>query len=62
MRGRKPKIIPTVRVSVRLPSDIAAKLALHLYSDLEGRVPHSAYQQFFSSLLTDYFSKLEQPL
>lgn len=54
--GRKPKVIRPKALCLKLPEDLLAKLALHLYSDIEGRVPQNAYQQFFIDRLQEYFS------
>ena len=49
-----PKPRRTIRptyLNLALPEDIRAKLDLHLFSDLEGRVPHGAYSRFICHLL-----------
>jgi len=53
--ARVRKTIRTVYMNVGVPEDLAAKLRLELYSDLEGRVPHGALQEFFTKLLTEHF-------
>jgi len=47
--------IPTEMLSVWLPQDIHARAALHLYSDVEGRIPKGAWQGLISRLLRDFF-------
>lgn len=54
--GRKPNIIPSHQVCVRLPEDVYLKLMLHLHSEVEGRVPVGALQRFFMERITEYFS------
>ena len=55
--GRKPKIIKPVQLCLKLPQDLLLKLQLHLYSEVEGRVPQGSYQEFFTELLQDYFAE-----
>lgn len=54
--GRKPNLIPSVQLNVALAQDIHTQLTLHLYSELEGRVPLGAYQAFITERLREYFS------
>lgn len=56
---RKPNIIPSVPLSLMLPMDIRAKVDAILYSDLEQRVPHGAYQKFFLELIRGFFETKE---
>ena len=53
--SRKANIIPTVYLRVGLPQDTHTKLTLHLWSDLEGRVPLGSYQRFLTELIEGYF-------
>lgn len=53
---RRPNVVRPVRLTLMLPEDIRAKLDLHLWSEVEGRVPHGAYQQFFLARIAEYFS------
>ncbi len=48
----KPKrtIRPTY-LNLAIPENVRALLDLHLYSDLEGRVPHGAYSDYISGLI-----------
>lgn len=44
----KPRnVIPTVEFCLCLPEDLKGWLDLHLYSEMEGRVPLGHYQEFF---------------
>jgi len=52
---RQPDIFRPIKLTTTLPEDIRAKLDIHLYSDLEGRVPKGAYQQFFIDRIRDFF-------
>lgn len=52
---RSPNVIPSIKLHTSLPEDLHAKLTLHLFSDLEGRVPACAYQEFFCERIREYF-------
>lgn len=52
----RPKSLrPSSPLEVALDETLRAKLDLHLWSTVEGRVPHGAYRKFFNSLLTQTF-------
>lgn len=55
-RGRRPLVEPTVATNLHLPESLRTRLELELFSELEGRVPHGAYQRFFSERLVEHFS------
>lgn len=55
--GRRFNIVRPVKLHTHIPEDLRAKLDLHLYSELEGRIPIGAYARFFEQLLKDYFSR-----
>lgn len=42
-------------LNLKLPVELRFKLDLHLFSDLEGRVPKGAYKDFFESRLIEFF-------
>lgn len=54
---KKPKIIRPVKLTTNLPEDVRAKLDLHLYSEVEGRVPFGAYQRFLVERIQEFFSE-----
>ncbi len=54
-RGRPASIIPSERINLHLPADIKARLDLHLFSEVEGRIPKGAYTKFFEPLVRDFF-------
>ena len=58
--SRRPNIIPSTRLTLRLPEDIRAKLDLYLFSDLEGRVPLGRYQEFFVARTKEFFESLKK--
>lgn len=45
---RRPNVIPSTQLCVMLPEDIRGWLDLRLFSEVEGRVPLGAYQEFFA--------------
>jgi hypothetical protein len=53
--ARPKNTLRTVYFNVGLPEDLAAKVKLHLYSDLEGRIPFGTLQEFFTSLVRKHF-------
>jgi hypothetical protein len=44
-------------LNLALPQPEHTRLTLHLFSDLEGRVPLGAYQRFFSERINDFFAQ-----
>lgn len=61
-RGRKPNIIASSLINLALPSDVRGRLDLHLYSELEARIPVGAYQRFFVERIREFFSQEELDL
>lgn len=55
-RGRRPSIERTIATNLHLPETLRARLDIELFSELEGRVPHGAYQRFFSERLVEHFN------
>lgn len=53
---KPPNAIPSIPLNVALPQDIHARLSLHLYSNLEERVPFGAYKEFFVARIKEFFS------
>jgi hypothetical protein len=53
--ARPKKTFRTVPKNICLPEDLVAKLELELYSEVEGKIPFGAQQEFFTKLLRDYF-------
>ena len=52
---KPPNLQRPVKLNTTLPEDVRAKLDLHLWSDLEKRVPHGAYQRFILARIAEYF-------
>lgn len=57
--ARRPNLIRSVKLTVMIPEDLHAKLALYLYSESELRVPVGAYQRFFVERITEFFNHRE---
>lgn len=50
----KPRnIIPPTKLTFSLPQDLRARLDLYLFSEVENRVPHGAYQDFLGELIRE---------
>ena len=56
---KRPKIIRPTKLTLMLPEDIRAKLDLHLFSQVENRVPMGAYQRFFIERIQEFFSSAQ---
>lgn len=52
---RRPNPTPSVILTTALPGEVHARMTLHLYSELEGRVPQGAYREFLSELIREFF-------
>lgn len=50
-----------VHVHTTLPEDLWAKVHMHLYSDLEGKVPKGAFQSLMIRLLNDFLNQKDTP-
>lgn len=54
---RKPAVTPNKHLHTTIPADLAARLDLLLWSELENRVPQGAYQDFICNAIRDFFNK-----
>lgn len=52
---RKPAVTPNKSLHTTLPASLAARLDLFLWSEVEGRIPRSAYQDFISARINEFF-------
>ena len=52
---RRPDVIRPIKLTTTLPEDIRGRLDLHLYSELEDRVPKGAYQRFLIERIQEFF-------
>ncbi len=53
--SKRANVIPSQQLNVALPLPLYTQLSAHLYSELEGRVPHGAYSRFLIDLIRGYF-------
>lgn len=53
---RQPNTIPSKQLNVAVPLDAFTLLATHLYSDLEQRVPHGAFNRWITARIAEYFT------
>jgi hypothetical protein len=53
--ARPTKTIRTIFKNIGIPEDLVARMELELYSEIEGRIPFGAQQEFFTKLLREYF-------
>ena len=53
--ANKKKVIRTVYFNLGLPEDLAARVKLDLFSDVEGRIPLGAIQEFFTMLVREHY-------
>jgi hypothetical protein len=53
---RRPNIDRPTRLELKLPESLRAKLDLHLFSEVEGRVPKGGYQAFFEQRIREFFT------
>ena len=57
---RSKRITPGVRFNIwGMPQDLAARIHLSLYSEIEGRIPYGAVNEFFVSLVRDHFARID---
>lgn len=54
-RGRPAKTLKGIQTNVSLPEDLALRVKLHLFSEVEGKIPHGRQQEFFSKLVRHFF-------
>lgn len=54
--AKHPNLIPSQPLNVALPLPLYTQLSAHLYSELEGRVPHGAFSRFMIDLLRGHFT------
>lgn len=57
--ARQPNVQRPISLHTTIPEDLWTKLTLHLYSDVEGRVPKGAYQQFIIQRINEFFQRRE---
>lgn len=55
--ARPKRAVRPVEKSLSLPQDIADRIELMLWSDLEGKVPHGAFSKFIEQAVREWFVK-----
>jgi hypothetical protein len=53
--GRPPNVLRPTKLTTNLPEDIRAQLDIHLFSTVEGRIPHGAYSKFLAERVKEFF-------
>jgi hypothetical protein len=54
---RKPAIVPTEHLHLKIDELLLGKIKLELLSEVEGRVPQGEYRRFFEARAREYFSR-----
>ena len=54
--GRPANVIPPTKLTTSIPQDVRVKLDLHLFSEIENRIPTGAYQRFIIERVQEFFS------
>ena len=52
---RRPDVDRPTQLETSIPTSLRSRLDLHLYSEVEGRIPLGAYKEFFSERIREYF-------
>lgn len=57
--ARPLHILRPVKVHIAVPEDLKAKIDLHLWSNVEGKIPHGVMSGFFVDLARKFFNRGE---
>lgn len=60
--NRKRHVLRPIKLTTTLPENVWTKLNLHLYSQVEGRVPQGAIQSFLVSRINEFFDEKQKYL
>lgn len=52
---RRPHVDPPQKFAISFPGSLYARLQLHLFSALEGRVPYAAFSTFMAERTREFF-------
>lgn len=52
--GRPAHTIRPIALRIHVPEDVATRVELELFSELEGKVPHGARSRLITELLRDW--------
>lgn len=55
--ARHPSLDPATRLEVAVPQSLRVRIDLLLFSEVEGRVPHGAYSEYFCRLAREDFER-----
>lgn len=55
--ARPKRLMRPVRKNLAVPEDIAARVDLELFSELENRVPHGAWSKFVTELIREHYRR-----
>jgi len=61
MAGRYKKVDRPVHKKISLPESIVGRVDLLLFSELEGKVPHGAWQGYLLALINQDLKQRELP-
>jgi hypothetical protein len=56
----KPLIMRPIKLTTTIPEDVYGRMALHLYSEIEGRIPKGAIQRFLVDRINEFFNRRPQ--
>jgi hypothetical protein len=59
---RRAAITPNRILTTSLPADLATRVELLLWSDVEGKIPYGAWQEFLVKLIREYFANRNMDL
>jgi hypothetical protein len=59
---RPKKAIPSIRKNICLPEPLVNRVDLILHSELEGKVPFAAWQEFIIEAVEEKLKRMEQGL
>ena len=52
---RRASVTPNAHLHITLNPEVKVKLDLHLFSELEGRIPKGAHQSFITERIQEFF-------
>lgn len=58
--ARPKNTIRTIQKNIALPEDVVAQMELHLFSEVEGCIPHGAQSEFLAGLIREFFKELQK--
>lgn len=58
-RGKPANAIPSKEKMCYIPTDVLAKVELHLYSEVQQKVPHGAFSKLVTRLLEGWLGQVE---